>query len=193
MALASRLFAGNKELEAAATSNPAHIQQGARGVHVSKIQGALQALDDAAIDIAEIEGRIYGKSTADAVLAYKRKRDIVNRSYQQSADNVTGIMTVERMDRELKAAERTTRYVPLSPACGHGRQVSAPAGAGGYDQAVMPMSDAEMIACLQRGTSKDSQDLVAKLEGGQGPLIAGRGPAMPARAALPGLPPIRKA
>ncbi len=176
MALKSRLFSGNKALEAAATSNPAHIVQGARGEHVSKIQGALQALDNAKIAPADLSGRIYGKSTADAVLAYKRKRDIVNRSYQQTADNIAGIMTVTRMDQELAALESRTRYTPVPTACGRGRQVTAP-DAGQYDQYVMPMSDAQMIAVLQGGTSPESRALVAKLEGGgNGPLIAGRNP-----------------
>jgi hypothetical protein len=48
---------------------------------------------------------IYGPATANAVLRYKRKRDIVNRSYQTSADNVVGKMTIASLDREIKALE----------------------------------------------------------------------------------------
>jgi hypothetical protein len=37
---------------------------------------------------------VYGKQTADAVLAYKKKRGIINRGYQASADNIVGKMTM---------------------------------------------------------------------------------------------------
>lgn len=188
MALKSRLFAGNKELEAAAKAHPSHITPGAKGVHVREIQGALQALDGAKIDDLEIRTSTYGKSTAAAVLAYKAKRDIVNRSYQQKADNICGIMTVTRMDEELAAAERPGLYVPVSHGCERGLQPPSPSGQ--YDQPVMPMSDAQMIAHLQRGTSPEARALVADLGGGSGPLVAARMPGVRvASAALkPGTP-----
>ena len=47
MGLQSKLFAGDLKLEAAATSDPAHIVQGAVGEHVEKIQQALIELDGA--------------------------------------------------------------------------------------------------------------------------------------------------
>jgi peptidoglycan hydrolase-like protein with peptidoglycan-binding domain len=55
---------------------------GGRGDHVAKIQQALIELDGAKI------GRdgIYGPATAGAVLAYKRKRNIINTAYQTQAD-----------------------------------------------------------------------------------------------------------
>jgi hypothetical protein len=83
MALTSKLFAGNQALEAAATQDAAHIQIGARGPHVEKIQTALNLLDGAGLTV---DGA-YGPGTAKAVLAYKTKRNIINRSYQTSADN----------------------------------------------------------------------------------------------------------
>src|SRR5262245_17307318 len=102
MALQSRLFRGDPKLEAAAVSDPAHVELGAAGEHVRKIQQALIQLDGAAIDP---DGK-YGSATADAVLAYKRKRNIVNRSYQTKADNVVGKMTIDRLDKEVLAAEQ---------------------------------------------------------------------------------------
>ncbi len=48
---------------------------------------------------------IYGAKTAAAVLAYKQKRNIVNRAYQTTADNVVGKMTVVAIDKELLASE----------------------------------------------------------------------------------------
>lgn len=105
MALKSRLFAGDSKLEAAASSDPAHIQMGASGPHVVKIQSALIRLDNARI---EADGR-YGQRTADAVLAYKRRRDVINRSYQTQADNIVGRMTLAQMDQEL--VERETNGI----------------------------------------------------------------------------------
>ena len=82
MALQSKLFAGDPKLEAAALSDPAHILPGSRGPHVGKIQIALNRLDNAKIAAPEFEATLYGKSTADAVLSFKKKRSIINFSYQ---------------------------------------------------------------------------------------------------------------
>jgi hypothetical protein len=106
MALQSRLFAGDAKLEAAAKSNPAHVVPGAVGDHVSRIQQALRRLDGAVIDSIEISGKRYGASTAMAVLNYKKKRGIINRSYQTQADNIVGIMTIASMDDEMSEKEQ---------------------------------------------------------------------------------------
>ena len=76
MVLRSQLFRGDPKLEAAAVSDPAHITPGATGEHVRKIQRALIRLDSAAI----APDGVYGPATAAAVLAYKQKRNIINRS-----------------------------------------------------------------------------------------------------------------
>lgn len=102
MALQSQLFRGDPNLEAAAVSDPAHIQLGAKGDHVRKIQLALIQLDGARIT-ADSQ---YGPATAAAVLAYKRKRKIVNPAYQTEADNIVGKMTIASLDREMLAKER---------------------------------------------------------------------------------------
>lgn len=99
-------------MEAAAVSDPAHIAQGAAGPHVAKIQEALMRLDDVRIDVPELNMARFGPSTADAVLAFKRKRNIVNRAYQSQPDNIVGKMTMAAMDEELAKQERTTG--PLS-------------------------------------------------------------------------------
>ena len=62
-------------------------------------------LDGASINQAELDAGFYGPSTAAAVLAYKRKRDIVNRTYQSQADNIVGIMTIKSLDDELAGNE----------------------------------------------------------------------------------------
>lgn len=101
MPLQSQLFRGDVKLEAAATSDPAHIVPGDRGEHVRKIQLALIQLDNATIQ-ADSQ---YGPATAAAVLAYKRKRGIINRSYQTQPDNIVGKMTMAALDQELLAKE----------------------------------------------------------------------------------------
>lgn len=111
MPLQSKLFHGDPKLEAAATSNPAHVVPGAIGDHVAKIQLALLVLGDQGIDTSEQEGKRYGPSTAAAVLSYKSKRDIVNRSYQTQADNIVGIMTMAALDREMLESEQAPRGV----------------------------------------------------------------------------------
>lgn len=101
MPLASKLFRGDPRLEAAAASDPAHIVPGATGPHVIKIQQALIELDGANID----QDGSYGAETAAAVLAYKRKRTIINRSYQTQADDIVGRMTIAALDKEMREKE----------------------------------------------------------------------------------------
>lgn len=102
MALKSRLFRGDVKLEAAAASPEAHIIQGARGEHVLKIQHAVARLDGTPV----AQDGVYGQETARAVLAYKQKRNIVNRSYQSKADDIVGIMTMAALDQEMAQLEQ---------------------------------------------------------------------------------------
>ena len=102
MALQSQLFRGDPKLEAAAVSDPAHIVPGASGPHVGKIQLALIQLDRAVI----AQDSTYGPATAAAVLTYKQKRNIINRSYQTKEDNIVGKMTIAAMDKEMLAKEK---------------------------------------------------------------------------------------
>lgn len=137
MALKSQLFRGDPQLEAAAVSNPAHIVPGARGEHVRKIQRALNLLEDAGLD----PDGIYGQATADAVLAYKQKRDIVNRSYETEADNIVGIMTMAALDSEVAAREGAGTGVPLVSRSSFGacdEQVPAEAKGGGAKSDIQP-------------------------------------------------------
>jgi hypothetical protein len=85
--------------------NAAHVTLGASGDHVVKIQIALLTLEEVSINPAELSGRRYGSSTADAVLSYKQKRNIINFSYQTQADNIVGKMTISSMDREMLEQE----------------------------------------------------------------------------------------
>jgi hypothetical protein len=107
MPLQSQCLKGDSKLEAAAVSDPAHILTGAVGAHVAKIQQALMVLDNASIAASELAARQYGESTASAVLAFKQKRNIINRSYQSQADNIVGKMTMAALDQALAQRERT--------------------------------------------------------------------------------------
>lgn len=109
MALTSQLFRGNKALEACEVKDPAHIKIGATGDHVAKIQFALFTLDRLVIDRQELVAQHYGKSTAAAVLAYKKRRKIINPSYQSTADNIVGKMTIASLDKDMQVRERVPK------------------------------------------------------------------------------------
>jgi hypothetical protein len=109
MGLKSNLFKGDPALEACLVRDVAHITVGCHGEHVSKIQIALATLDGATIDSGEIAAKRYGSSTAAAVLAYKKKRNIINRSYQTQADNIVGKMTIASLDDEMQKLEAVPR------------------------------------------------------------------------------------
>ncbi len=112
MALQSQLLRSDPKLEASAVSDPNHIIPGATGEHVRKIQIALIRLDGATI----APDGIYGPTTAAAVLAYKQKRNIINRSYQTKADNIVGKMTIAALDKEMLATElKPVLLQPLFP------------------------------------------------------------------------------
>ena len=100
MALQSQFFRGDSKLEAAAVSDPAHIIPGTRGPHVGKIQQALTQLDGASITADSS----YGPATAAAVVAFKRKRGILN--VQGKIDDIVGKKTMAALDTEMLVKER---------------------------------------------------------------------------------------
>ena len=105
MPLQSRLFKDDQKLQACLVNDAAHVTPGAKGDHVSKIQKAIDALGDKVIDANEVSTNTYGPSTAAAVLAYKKKRNIINFGYQTQADNIVGKMTIATLDREMLKVE----------------------------------------------------------------------------------------
>jgi hypothetical protein len=109
MPLKSKYFHGNVQLESASREDRCHVTLGARGGHVEKIQLALQLCDKAIIEVGELASKTYGHSTATAVLNFKKKRNIVNRSYQTQADNIVGIRTMDYLDCEMLALEGTVK------------------------------------------------------------------------------------
>jgi peptidoglycan hydrolase-like protein with peptidoglycan-binding domain len=109
MALRSKYFRGDPQLESASRENRFHILMGAQGLHVEKIQQALMLCDESNVEASEIASRTYGPSTAAAVLRFKKKRNIVNRSYQTQADAIVGIYTIQALDNEMFALECSVR------------------------------------------------------------------------------------
>ena len=120
MALQSRLFKDSKKLQDGLIRDSAHIVPGSSGEHVSRIQTALALLDDVRIEQSETRMQKYGPSTANAVLIYKKRRKIINFSYQTHADNIVGKMTIAALDRELRDLERTS--IPKDIECQFGRK-----------------------------------------------------------------------
>jgi hypothetical protein len=106
MALSSAWFRGNSRLQQCLISDPAHVKLGDRGPHVALIQQALSILDDLPIDQQELASGVYGRSTAGAVKTYKTKRQIVNRSYQTSPDDIVGKMTIRQLDDDMGQQEK---------------------------------------------------------------------------------------
>jgi hypothetical protein len=106
MPLVSRWFGENARLQTCLVSDSAHVVTGDSGDHVPLIQEALQVLDEAKIAPEEKTSRVYGKSTAAAVLNFKKKRSIINRAYQTAPDNIVGKMTIQSLDEEIGVQER---------------------------------------------------------------------------------------
>jgi hypothetical protein len=103
--LRSHLFRADPRLEDTLVSDAAHVVPGDQGEFVSKIQYAVLALEGGTIGAGELVTQKYGPETAKAVLAYKKRRQIVNKSYQQTADNIVGKMTIQSLDTEMLAHE----------------------------------------------------------------------------------------
>jgi peptidoglycan hydrolase-like protein with peptidoglycan-binding domain len=110
VSLQSRAFRTDVKLQTCAVSDPAHITEGAAGEHVGKIQQALALLDGAKIEPGERATKRYGPSTAAAVLAYKTKRNIINRAYQVKPDDIVGKMTIVALDQEMFRLEQPSAY-----------------------------------------------------------------------------------
>lgn len=112
MALTSKLFTEpiSEKLNDCAKNDPDHIMEGVndQGDHVARIQTALLRLRNSEpglglppIGVEDLGNQRYGKSTADCILKYKQARGIVNRRYQQKSDNIVGIMTIDRLDKDM--------------------------------------------------------------------------------------------
>lgn len=117
MPLRSELFSDSRELQACLVSDASHVVPGARGDHVARIQSALVRLRVLEEADARAEAGHYGPRTTEAVLTYKRAFKIINRSYQNSADNVVGRMTIASLDDAIFVLDGggTGRRLPPFP------------------------------------------------------------------------------
>src|SRR5437899_358950 len=116
MALRSELFKDDSRLQKCLVSDPAHVTRGDVGDHVSRIQIALLRLGWGEFDQKELSSRTYGPTTAQQVLEFKRSFDIVNRSYQKTADNIVGKMTIAKLDEFIDMVDSSIEQpVPLVP------------------------------------------------------------------------------
>jgi len=104
--LKSKLLSPSERLNNCETQDSAHVTVGNAGDHVKRIQQALIRIDNASIAEAELTSTTYGKSTAAAVLDYKTRRNIINTSYQKTADNIVGKMTIKSLDDEMLPLEQ---------------------------------------------------------------------------------------
>ena len=115
MPLRSTTLKGSAALQACLVNDRAHVTQGAVGAHVGLIQKCLLVLEPSVISADEIRSRTYGRTTAASVLAYKKPRDIVNRSYQSQADNIVGKMTIARLDEDIAKVEQARTLFARCP------------------------------------------------------------------------------
>jgi hypothetical protein len=112
MPLKSYLFADSERLNACLVHDQAHVKLGDSGDYVEDIQIALQHIDGLVIDKIELGSRRYGPSTAAAVLAYKKKRKIINRAYESTEDDIVGKMTIASLDAEMVARQKPPTILP---------------------------------------------------------------------------------
>ena len=124
MALQSRLFRDDRRLQRCLIDHSAHVTPGSVGDYVTKIQTALVLADDLTIARPEIDRKTYGPSTTEAVLAFKQRRKIINRSYENKVDNIVGKMTITALDKEMQRVERAC---PKDIQCQFVRDPNSPA------------------------------------------------------------------
>lgn len=139
--LTSELFKGDGRLAACQLHDTDHIFLGAVGDHVAKIQMALFVSDGLAVGREDRYAKRYGPSTARAVLAFKSKRRIINRSYELQVDDIVGKMTINALDREVAAKERLFG-APKPICCGNDPDVRPRASAAASRGRVLSLTSA---------------------------------------------------
>jgi hypothetical protein len=110
MALTSNFFAGDARLKTCAASDSEAILPGTTGSHVRKLQGAVVVLDAVVIAKSELDAAHYGPSTAGAILAYKQKRGLADRSDPPRGNDFVGATTIRALDAELRS-----RQIEMTP------------------------------------------------------------------------------
>ena len=111
MPLVSNIFRSNTRLQSCLVLDASHVTPGSSGDHVGLIQIALSEVDGLIIDGAEVAAKRYGLSTAAAVIAFKKKRRIINFAYQKTEDDIVGKMTIAALDKEMFDLQFTPSHV----------------------------------------------------------------------------------
>lgn len=111
MSLASEMFRDDRRLQECLLHDRAHLTEGTVGPFVNKVQDALFVIDGLRCVAEERRMQRYGRSTAAAVHSFKKRRRIINRSYQTQADDIVGKMTIDALDKALVEKERQCRPV----------------------------------------------------------------------------------
>jgi hypothetical protein len=104
--LISELFRDSERLQTCVHVPEEHIVPGSQGDHVGLIQQALMRLGVAVISATEILAQRFGNSTVQAVRRFKGPpRNVINRAYQNTPDDIVGQMTIDRLDTEMDVLE----------------------------------------------------------------------------------------
>jgi len=111
MSLASEMFRDDRRLQECLLHDRAHLTEGTVGPFVNKVQDALFVIDGLRCVPEERRMQRYGPTTAAAVQSFKKRRRIINRSYQTQADDIVGKMTIDALDKALVEKERQCRPV----------------------------------------------------------------------------------
>ncbi|QDV37821.1 peptidoglycan-binding domain-containing protein [Tautonia plasticadhaerens] len=120
MGLGSKLLTKpttDPKLENCLVRDAAHITRGSRGDHVKRIQTALQVSRRYVLQVGEaiaVDGE-YGTLTANAVKAYKNsKTPKITQPSQQTADDIVGKRTIQRLDKDVAALEARSNLVSIT-------------------------------------------------------------------------------
>jgi hypothetical protein len=108
--LRSHAFRNVPRLQACLVDDASHVPPGSKGSYVLRIQQALTVLGHVprnqwSFFEKEATNEWYGPVTANVVLDYKTRHQIINRSYQTRPDNIVGKMTIRALDDEMVAYE----------------------------------------------------------------------------------------
>jgi hypothetical protein len=132
----SRLFTRNpgarNRLNQALVSDADPIVPGSAGDHVSRIQAALSVLGRRRIDGGEIDQKLYGGSTATAVVEFKGSCQPPVLNPQNEVDDIVERKTTQELDRKMKDVEKDNPPIPPpAPITGAANVQTGPLGPRG--------------------------------------------------------------
>lgn len=117
----------NQKLDDCSKFDRGHISQTDNniGEHVALIHTALLKLAEREPGLADFTKKItfttdfvakkYGAGTADAILYYKNSRDLIDRKRQTKVDNIVGVLTIHKLDKEIDGIQKEGLNKPDKP------------------------------------------------------------------------------